>query len=142
MNAVIGFRAGKESDLPHVLDTFAREYGKTAHGKPMGEALKRKLLTTLIGSSRWTLTIACPVGDSDEIYGWILHCGRDVAWLHVKDFWRHRGFARAMLRRVDIGRHVGTPFLPGRVVDEWAVSSGIRIQHEPHMLLREIFPSG
>src|SRR6185503_7134094 len=54
MNAVIGFRAGKESDLPHVLDTFAREYGKTAHGKPMGEALKRKLLTTLIGSSRWT----------------------------------------------------------------------------------------
>lgn len=140
MSAVIWFRDGRESDRNHVLDTFAREYGKTAHGKPMGEALKRKLLTTLIESPRWTLTIACPA-EGDEIYGWILHRGHDVAWLHVKDFWRRHGFARALLRRVGVGRHVGTPFLPCRVVDEWAVSSGIRIQHEPHMLLREIFPS-
>lgn len=143
MSATVQLRPGERLDWRLVLDSFACEYGKTSQGKRLGGTMAlRRAMAALLTSPRWMLTVAAPIqaeptpDGSDEIYAWMVWGGTDVAWLHVKDFWRGYGFARALLGE----RHgeIGCAFLPSEESRDRAGKAGIIIRYRPHLLLREL----
>ena len=95
-------------------------------------------------SPAWILTVMAPTDGGSEIYGWILWQNKAVAWLHVKEFWRGRGFARVLLNAANCnGGEVQTPFIPHRTnlaanLPMFAESKGWKIRHRPGLLLKEI----
>lgn len=112
----------------------------------MSERLIAACIETLIRSPAWVLTVMAPTDGGDEIYGWVLWQNRAVAWLHVKEFWRGRGFSRVLMGAANCsGGEVFTPFVPMRTslaanFPMLAESKGWKIRHRPHLLLRELLP--
>ncbi len=144
MSATVTVRAGTREDWPHVVNSFIVEYRRSPHGGAMSERLIAKCIDTLVRSPAWVLTVMAPTDGGDEIYGWILWQNRAVAWLHVKEFWRGKGFARVLLNAANcIGGEVHTPFVPLRNniaanFPMFAESKGWKIRHRPGLLLKEI----
>jgi GNAT superfamily N-acetyltransferase len=143
MSAEIAIRDGVRSDWPYVYQSFAEEYLRSPHGKPLGETKVRRCIGVLLQSPAWQLTVAAPKA-GDEIYGWVLHNAASIAWLHVKEIYRRNGFARALLNTLCVSSGtVDTPFVPMRTsvapnFPQWAATKGYRIRHRPHILLREL----
>lgn len=131
----VPLRIGSPGDYPHVYASFASEYKFSPQGKEMGEKLIRRCLAALLESPNWTLTVACPtVGD--EIYAWCLWKPTAVAWVNVKENYRGKGFAKALLKNAGwTGGALKTPFQP-----PWMAPgvSHFAVKLRPDLLLREI----
>lgn len=142
--AEVTIRPGYQPDYNHILTEFRSEYRHSHHGKPMSEKLIGACLMTLIASPDWKLDVAVPMNGSDEIYGWILHSGRNVAWVSTKVLYRRHGVARALLKLIGVeGGEVFTPFLANRNdvsndFTSFAASKGFKIRHRPHLLLEAL----
>jgi len=146
MSATVSLRAGTKVDHPHVVNSFIVEYRRSPHGSSMSERLIASCIETLIRSPAWVLTVMAPTDGGDEIYGWVLWQNKAVAWLHVKEFWRGKGFSRVLLDAAGCaGGEVLTPFVPMRneIAGNFPMfceSKGYKIRHRPHLLLRELLP--
>ena len=144
MSATVTLRPGAPADWPHVVTSFIVEYRHSPHGGPMSEGMLAACIEALIKSPGWVLTVMAPTDGGSEIYGWVLWQNKAVAWLHVKEFWRGRGFARILLNAANCtGGEVFTPFLPARTnlannLPMFAESKGYRIRHRPHLLIKEL----
>ncbi len=145
MSATVTLRPGIRDDWPHVVNSFIVEYRRSPHGGAMPEQLIAGCIETLLKSPAWVLTVMAPTDGGSEIYGWVLWQNRAVAWLHVKEFWRGKGFARILLNAANCnGGEVYTPFIPHRTAiaanfPMFAESKGWKIRHRPGLLLRELF---
>jgi GNAT superfamily N-acetyltransferase len=144
VSATVTLRTGTREDWPHVVNSFIVEYRKSPHGGDMSERLIAACIEALIKSPAWILTVMAPTDGGSEIYGWILWQNKAVAWLHVKEFWRGRGFARVLLNAANCnGGEVHTPFIAHRTslaanFPMLAESKGWKIRHRPGLLLKEI----
>lgn len=93
-------RPVRESDHPFVYNSFLEAYRESDHtdGIPNGlyyDVHKQEWSAVM---ALFTVLVAHPEGDEDEIAGWIAFKGRTVAWICTKKHpWRGIGVARLLL---------------------------------------------
>lgn len=127
----------RDSDHPFTYSAFLKSYRESDYtdGIPNTEFFEVHKQAWAAILARWTVLIAHPEGDEDEIAGFIAFKGRTVAWLYVKKTpWRRMGVARLLLEAAG--------FLPGRPLQalfgsSWAMSraraAGYPVTLAPHV---------
>lgn len=93
-------RPARPSDESFVFSSFLRSYRESdvASGIPNGRyfAVMKPLWQRVVDS--FTVLVAHPAGQPDEIAGWIAYSGNVIAWIYVKHTpWRRLGVARRLL---------------------------------------------
>jgi hypothetical protein len=108
----------RESDHPCLYSDFLRSYRESDHtdGIPntaFFEVHKQEWAAVL---ALFTVLVAHPETDDDEIAGWIAFKNRTVAWIYTKKVpWRGVGVARLLMDAAG--------FLPGRPLSALFASS-------------------
>ncbi len=102
-------RPMRASDHPRLYSDFLRSYRESDHTEcipntPFFDVHKQEFAAVL---ALFTVLVAHPEGEDDEIAGWMAHKGRTVAWIYVKKVpWRGMGVCRLLMEEAG--------FLPGR----------------------------
>jgi hypothetical protein len=130
-------RPFRGSDGPFTYSSFLRSYRESDYTDGIPNTLffdvhKQEWAAVL---ALFTVIVAHPEGDEDEIAGFIAFKERTVAWIYVKHTpWRRMGVATLLMREAG--------FLPGREVkalfgSSWALSNaraaGYRVSLAPHV---------
>ncbi len=102
MNIAVTLRAFAPTDAGLVFSSWLRSYWD-ARPLPLREVPRELffadrghhgVVTRLIG--RGAVVVACS-DDPDEIYGWMCIDGRALHYVYVKELWRSKGVARALM---------------------------------------------
>ena len=108
----------RESDHPCIYSDFLRSYRESDHtdgipNTPFFDVHKQEWAAVL---AVFTVLVAHPESDDDEICGWIAFKHRTVAWVYVKKVpWRGTGIGRLLMTEAG--------FLPGRPLSALYASS-------------------
>jgi GNAT superfamily N-acetyltransferase len=115
--AQIALRSGEKSDFPLILDAFWKSYSLSHHAKGVPAHWLRRLMLPLLDS--WQIVCAVAADDPDEVLGFVVYRDtRTIAWVHVKERYRRRGVAAALLAFVGVRKgEVFTPFLATHLED-------------------------
>jgi hypothetical protein len=114
-------RAMRDEDRDFIYSSFLRSYRDSDQtvGIPAAtfyEYFKVEWESVL---SRFTVHVAHPEGDEDEIAGWIACSGPVVAWIYVKrNPWRRMGVGRLLLESAGLPKRCGTDGQCGRCIRE------------------------
>lgn len=102
-------RPVRPSDGPFIYNSFLESYRESDHtdGIPNGAFYDVHKQEWAAVMAQFTVLVAHPETDDDEIAGWIASRGRTVAWIYTKKRpWRRTGVARLLLETAG--------FMPGR----------------------------
>jgi GNAT superfamily N-acetyltransferase len=98
-------------------------------------------MEALIAAPGWMFRVLCPEETPDEIMGLLVYrppqkpgsVVQSIAWVYVKDIYRQRGVARALLQHARINRgEVHCPFVDPEVAKR-AAMKGWRLRFRPYL---------
>ena len=130
------FRAGTEQDRAYIADSIRR----TLRGQPYSEGMSNEALSILIDPilATYRSLVLCPVADPASILAFLVYgTGNCVAWIQVRQEFRHKGYARGLLGVAGIRRGqvrcsllvhswAGNGNFP-----KWAESKGYKLRFRP-----------
>jgi ribosomal protein S18 acetylase RimI-like enzyme len=94
----IAIRLGRPSDLPYVVDTWAKR-GRT-HDERIGQATAR--VRALLARPESVFRVACLPDDDDAILGWtVVTTADELVYVYVRKDARGQSVARRLLAGID-----------------------------------------
>jgi GNAT superfamily N-acetyltransferase len=127
----IQIESAKSSDMAFVLDAFWRTYIKTPYTKGVRPTVIIQKLESMLLVSQ--VLVARPVGDTDTVLGFIIYSESSFSWIHVKNNYRSKGIATALLAATH--NPPGTynaPFLT-KEIKQLAATKGYKLHFKPYM---------
>jgi GNAT superfamily N-acetyltransferase len=142
--SIVSIRPGGQSDQALLFDSFIRTYGNTPHARGTPSRILEESMLSLLASDRWRFDIACATDEPTEILGMFVYrtgVPQRAAWLHVKQIWRGKGVARALLNHAGFrAGEVECAFLDPDSA-KFAATKGFRLRFRPYLPAVALFDS-
>lgn len=123
-------RTMREGDRPFLFSSFLKSFRESDQSEGIASAqffLVFKAQFEMVLNA-FSVLVAHPEADDDEIAGWIAYSRNVVAWLYVKKIpWRHCGVARHLMTAAHIGTNVRALY-GSRWALALAKSKGLRVE--------------
>lgn len=133
-------RAPSAGDIPLILDSFWRSYGESPYAAGCSAGYLRELLTGLITRPDWHTVVLVDDELDDEILGWcVFRNHAEIGWLYVKELYRRRGCAAALLDHVGVRKDapIRCAFLTPRAIS-MANAAGLTVRFRPYLATQPI----
>lgn len=129
-------RVAGPADIPLILDSFPKDVKRSPFTHGCDPNLFRRLLSHMMQRPDWHTVVIAP-DDSDEIYGWMVYRSKtEIAWVHVKGIYEHKGFATAMFRHVGIeAGPVACAFIDPVSVQLMHKKWGLTLRYRPYLAI-------
>lgn len=102
-------RTARTTDEPFLFNTFLKSFRESdrSEGIPNTEFFQTFKAQFERVLETFTVLVAHPEGDEDEIAGWLAHQGDVVAWVYTKkNPWRRTGAGRALFAAAGLGTEI------------------------------------
>lgn len=112
----IPIRDGRPDDWPYILDSFVTFYSQAPHARGASRAVLASLMEPVLRA--WRTRVAVDPDDDSTIVGFCIFERRSprIAWVQVRDAWRRKGVATALLSDSgSVREEVETPFMVQRI---------------------------
>lgn len=142
-------RPARETDEAFLFSSFLKSLRESdqCEGIPNGRFFEHFKVEFQRISESFTILVAHPEGEADEIAGWIAFDGDVVGWLYTKHVWRRLGAARRLLEAANLSKPPirdreglvateSTVDLKALYASKWSLAlaklKGVRVSMLPH----------